>query len=139
MFMQKWYLYSHRPFNLTFGHSQNFKEFFAYMWLEMWDNLHNSNARWLAYYKFAHFSMTICGDAQLFESILSSESHKPSAHFPAKFDWSKHGIFSCITSFDCYNLKIPKVIHAHFCSHYSSYTVFQDPTNKSHFSLKTCS
>ena len=38
-------LYSHQPFSLTSGHSLIFKEFIAYMRLELWDNLHHPNAR----------------------------------------------------------------------------------------------
>jgi hypothetical protein len=46
----------------------------------------------------------------------------------------KHGIFLCIP---CYNLKNKRLIHAHFLPHYSSSPMSQDPTDKSHFSLKT--
>ena len=35
--------------NLIFGHSLIFKEFLAYMCLEILDDLHTPNARWLAY------------------------------------------------------------------------------------------
>ena len=45
--MQKRPLCSYQLFDFTFGHSQNFKEFFAYMWLEIGDSLHPPNTRWL--------------------------------------------------------------------------------------------
>jgi hypothetical protein len=40
----------HPPFSFTFGHSLNYREFFTYLWLEIWDILYTPNARWLAYY-----------------------------------------------------------------------------------------
>ena len=39
MFMRKRSLCSHQAFNLTSRHSQNFKEFFAHTWLEIWGNV----------------------------------------------------------------------------------------------------
>ena len=58
----------------------------------------------------------------------------PPTYFTYELDWSKvfvewikHGIFLCITSFHCYNLKIPRVICAHFFSciiaHLSSFKI----------------
>ena len=53
MFMLTWPLCSNQPFRLTFGlafgHGLIVREFFAYMWLEIWDNLRTLNARSLAY------------------------------------------------------------------------------------------
>ena len=50
MFMWEWTLCSHHAIAfLTFGDSLVFREFFAYMWLEIGDDLHTPNARWLAY------------------------------------------------------------------------------------------
>ena len=107
------------------------------MWLEVWDNSHTLNARWLAY------GLHIL--AREFESFQSNGSHKHCAHFLDEFDWSKvfhggikHGIFSCIPSFKCNNPKIPTVIHAHFPPRKRSSPIFWDPMDKAHFDLKTC-
>ena len=39
----------HINHSITYRHFQNFKKFFTYVWLEIWDNLHAPNAGWLAF------------------------------------------------------------------------------------------
>ena len=74
-------------FNLTFGHSLIVKEFFACMWLEIWDGLHTPNARWLAI-MVCTFWQEKLWKCLTIEWCPSSGSQKHSTHFPCKFDWS---------------------------------------------------
>lgn len=50
----------------------------------------------------------------------------------------KHDISLSITSFTCFNLETPRVICAHFSLRYSSFPIFQNLMEKSHFNLKCC-
>jgi hypothetical protein len=87
---------------------------------------------------FWHENLWRCSIIELFSS---SGLHKYYAHFPSEFNWSKvlfggtkHGNFLCVTSFICYNLMFQKVTSPH----YILSPMFQDPTDNSHFYLKTC-
>lgn len=88
------------------------------MWLEIWSSFHTPNARRLTHHGFAHFGMRICEGAQPLSCFPYGGSHDHFAHFLGGFNWpkvfwgNKDGIFSCIPSFDCYNLKTREVIHA---------------------------
>ena len=105
-----------------------------------------SNARWLAYCGFAHLTwefvdMLTCWVVpiqwitQAFYSFLGT------------FDWSKvsfwggggvKGIFLCIASLNCYKSRTQRVIQPWYLPQSNSSPMFQDPTNNSHFNLKTC-
>ena len=125
------------------NHSLIFKEVFAYLWLKIWNILHTSYARWIAYYGL-HILAWEFVDAQLL-----SCSH-PMEHTRIMLDFHVNliGAMSfwrdriwhllCISSFNCYNLKFQRVIGAHPPPGYSSSPMFQDLVNKSYFYLKKC-
>ena len=73
-------------FDVTFGNTLIFREFFACMWLEIRDNLHTPSARWLAII-VCTFWQENRGGALIIESCPSSGSHKHSIHFPCIFEW----------------------------------------------------
>ena len=83
--------------------------------------------------RFAHFGMKIDGGAHLLScSHLVDHTSIYSAHSPSESNWSKllsgdkHGIPLCIASFNCYNLKIQRVIKAYSFGQNGSSPMFQD-------------
>lgn len=68
--MQKWHVHSNWPFNIMFGYSLMWREFFAPTWLQIWENLHTPNARWLAHYglQIWHENLWRCATIVLFPS-----------------------------------------------------------------------
>ena len=138
-------LYVHMElFNLSFGTSLIFDGFFAYGWVEIWVGLHIPKCKVASFLWFAHFGMRICGGAQLLSCSHWVDHTSILLIFHVKligersFWGIKYDIFLCIPSFKYCNLKNQRVIHDHLFLRNSSSSMFQDPTNKSHFNLKTC-
>ena len=151
---RRWYIYIYvqLAFVLTLTAQFNIwtfsklKELFAFMWLGIWDNLHTPNARWLAYcdlHTFSHENLWRCSTI---ESLSSSGPHEPST-LCCRWIWLAKGLFH-------------KIKHGHLCASlpsiviilesrglsmsilfpcHSSSLMFQDPTQKFHFHLRTCS
>ena len=78
-----------KPFNLTLEYSPILREFFAYMLLETWDNLHTPSARWFSLLWLAHVGMRILWRYSFIELCPSSGSHKHFAPCLGGFNWSK--------------------------------------------------
>ena len=64
MFLWIWPLWPHQLCNKISGHSMFFDKYFAYMWLETWDNLHSPIRRWLPIV-ICTFCIVIRGGTQL--------------------------------------------------------------------------
>jgi hypothetical protein len=119
---ESWPLCSHWLFNLTFGHSQIFKEMFAYTWLGIRDSLHTPNARWLTYYDLHILTWEIVELLYYWVFPLVDHTSGPLVFKinligrSKAFFWGgiKYGIFMCIISFDCLNPKNKRVIGVHF-------------------------
>ena len=114
------------------------------MWLGIWDSLHAPNARWLAY-RSLHILAWEFVEVLIYWVFLILWDHTSVPLIfqvdligERSFGGIKHGIFLCIFSFTCYNLKIQKIIQAQFFPQNSSSPIFQDPMDKYHLNLKTC-
>jgi hypothetical protein len=88
--------------------------FFAHMWLEIWEALHTPNARWLAYRGSQIFAWEFMEVLNCW-LVPTGGSHENFTHILGEFYWPriflggiKHGSFMCIPSFNCYNLKSHK-------------------------------
>ena len=144
MFMWKWPLCSHRPFSLTFGHCQIFEEYFAYMWLEIWNSVHTRNAWWLAYCVLHILAWEFV--EMLNYSVLSIQWVTRAFHLFSMWIWLVKCLFGKINmAFSCASLpsvviilKSTKLFVLIFSPRYSSSPMFQDPRNKSHFNIQTC-
>ena len=95
-----------------------FREFFAYIWLDVWDT---SKCKVASLYWFAYSSMRIVGGAQL----LGCSHLVDHTSIPLMFHVSltgqrsscggiQYGFMLCILSLNCYNLHIQGVTDAHF-------------------------
>ena len=103
---------------LYFDTLQCFRGFFAFMWLEIWDNMHPPNARYLTYCNLHILAWEVMkvsncwvvfSIAFIFLVNLIGQrtfSRDKTSHF-------YFFLFSCIPSSNCYNIKIQRVIHAH--------------------------
>ena len=91
---------------------------------------------------FAHFGMRIGGGPQLLSCSHLVDHTSISLIFQVNligqtsFLGDKTWYFLCITSFNCYNVEIQRVIYAPPWNILSF--MFQGPIDKSHCSLKTC-
>ena len=147
IFMWKWRLCSHQLLNIRFGHSQNLNKFFAYMWLEIQDNLqHTPNARWLAYCGLHILMRKSMRDAQLLSCSHPVDHTSSPLIFQVHLIDQKstlsgkktHDILVYITSFNRHNLKTPRVMHTHFplgIVHLPCFQILQINLNFRH---KTC-
>ena len=137
-------LCSHRPFNLTFGYSQILKEFFAYMWFKIWNNLHTPNARWPTYFDLRTLTWEFVEMLTYWVvpiQVITQASHSFNIWIwlvKGLFQWIKHGIFLCIISSIAKIWRSQGLFVLNVSPCYSSSPMFQDPTVKSHFDLKTC-
>ena len=92
---------------LTFGRSQIFSKIFAYVWLEVWDISHTSNARWLAFGGL-HVLAWEFVEMVTYRFVPSSGSHKHFAHFLGEFDWWK--VFLQIWNMTIFCASIPSIL-----------------------------
>ena len=118
---------------LIIWHSLIFREFFAYVWLEIWDVLHTPK------YKAAYlswFAAWACEFVEVLNHWVIPIKWITQAFLSfSRWIWlvrclfegyKNMAFFLCIPSFNYYNLKIQRVVHTHFSFQNSSSPIFQD-------------